>query len=133
MSNPEDIKWCVDSMRADLKMLAAPADQQIEYLNRRLGPGDCADELALEFHDDFQFLMDRAKLLPQMQIQALQTVDALLDKMSGQKLAQLWTFDALRSATEWEQVRISAAIALNLWPGESPRGENVERKGIDDD
>jgi len=131
MNKPEDINRWVASMRSDLQMLASPATRQVEYLIM-IGVGDCADEMALNFDDDFKFLICRAARFSKKQIQAIQAVDAQLSKMSGEKRAHLWSFDALRSSAEWAQVRILAALALNLWPEGSPQGENIGENGSED-
>src|SRR5574341_1587583 len=98
-----------------ISMLAASADEQIEYLKGyRVLPG--IDELALEFDDVYV-------MVPQLVEQGLITteqceaVDSLSDKlkvMSGMQNAHLWTPDALISSPEWADIRRLASTAKRL-------------------
>lgn len=93
-------------------VLALPAEAQLAYLTS-IGVPDGVDELALEFDDgrllarQFEELgwisaLFRARVAP---------LNALLDEMSGEDRAELWTASALGAASEWERVR---SLARNL-------------------
>jgi len=104
------------NIRRTLANLAAAADKQLDYLKSVGDNAECVDELALEFHDDLLYLKQFIKQgrLSQEAAQAVSTVDDLLDRMSGEQNARLWTTDALVSASEWAEVRKLAADALAL-------------------
>ena len=93
----------IDKLVECLRALAAPAQLQLA----RFPDVVCrADELALEYTDALLV----ASSCPQLQFteeqrRALRNVDDLLDMMSGQESAQLWTDAALREAQEWSNVR----------------------------
>jgi len=68
-----------------------------------------ADELALDFDDGLS--MSRKEQMSSEQRAAIDTLDQLLARMSGEQNAPLWTEEALRSGPVWEEVR-SAAKAV---------------------
>jgi hypothetical protein len=94
-------------LRAAVTRLASPADAQIAYLHG-IGVGGLADELALEFED--LLATHRTTLGPAGQV--LTELDQVLERMSGEANAHLWTDLALQSAPEWREVRDLAAQAL---------------------
>ena len=79
-----------------------------------------ADELALDF-DNFHraFVGNFASDMLPAQVAALRKVDVLLDEMSGEHLAALWTDEAVKSDERWSAVRTAAREALKemQWPG----------------
>ncbi len=60
--------------------------------------------------------------------EALKAVESLLDRMSGQENAHLWTRGALRDSREWTRLRQAArgALAAFGWPLEVPPGKPYE-------
>ena len=96
---------------ASLRNLAAPAERQIEYLDKHeVGP--LLDELALEF-DAGCVIVDifvSEKLLNTEAVPYIRLLDSKLDKMSDNK--GLWLFDILATSQEWEEVRQLARTAL---------------------
>jgi len=91
-----------------LKMLAAPASAQIEYLiEHRVDE----DELALQLDDVLPAVVSNFDV-PDDAHATLSALDAKLDSMSGQHNARLWTDEALHHADEWSTVRHLAAEAL---------------------
>jgi len=72
-----------------------------------------ADELALGF-DNFHraFVGTFASEMLPAQVAALRKIDTLLDEMSGEHLAVLWTDEAVRSHECWGAVRAAARDAL---------------------
>jgi len=96
-----------------IAVLALPAEGQLAFLDS-IGVPHNVDELAWEFDDGRllarQFVelqwtsaVFRAKVDP---------LNALLDEMSGEEHAELWTATALREAPEWERVRLLAIELL---------------------
>jgi hypothetical protein len=97
-----------------IKRLAAPADEQVAYL-QRLGSFPSLDELALEFADMFGPAGTLSFNGPPGWVETLQKLDQRLDAMSGQDNAHLWIAQAL-DGTEWAQVRQLARKALAVRP-----------------
>ena len=105
--------------------LAAAPEEQTRYLEslqipdyeRSDGPDlRNIDELALEFEDSLlthEALLERGDLTDQ-QMKCLATLDRALDRMSGEKNADLWTIEALWSKPEWGNIRNLAASCLEL-------------------
>lgn len=106
-----DRNWLEQSLRASLEALAMPGVQALLTL-----PSDAAkaDELALDF-DNFHraFVGNFASELLPSQVMALRKVDTLLNKMSGEDLAALWTDEAVHSHERWSAVREAARDALS--------------------
>jgi hypothetical protein len=86
-----------------LQALAVPAEEQLARYPVFVVK---ADELALDYADALLLITDcpQVSLTPEQQA-ALEDVDQLLDWMSGEKNAALWTEAALRTAPDWQQVR----------------------------
>lgn len=100
-------------LAASLGRLAAPAEEQLAYLER-LGTGELADELALEFHDNLLAVKGCAKpeLRDSAAMRAVAEVDGALERMSGTANEWLWRPEGLRAAPEWAALRRLAAAAL---------------------
>jgi len=114
------IEKLVDCLRA----LAAPADIQVA----RFPDFVCkAGELALDYADALLLAFQCQQLqFTQEQRQALQRVDDLLDGMSGEQNAHIWTDAALGSAPEWVAVRDAAMAAVHaLGMRYEPPGRDV--------
>lgn len=88
--------------------LARPAEAQTAYL-QSLGPGDSADELALEFDDVRDAVLPSLSAEQQTMIRAL---DVQLDAMSGAENAELWSHQALVTSEAWTRVRALARETL---------------------
>lgn len=103
-----DMSWC-ERLRKTLVHLGAEASFQIEYLTD-LDVGPFADELALEF--DASLDAARAHVFPDPLDLSLEKLDAALAVMSEEGRESLWSFDAIRTAPEWMEVRQLARSAL---------------------
>jgi hypothetical protein len=113
-------------LRQALQALALPAERQL-----RLLPGFVpeVDELALSFEHWLEVARAEAELrLTDAQRDALGTVERLLDGMSGQENAFLWTRRAMREKESWARLRQAAAAALAAfgWDLEAPPGRLFE-------
>jgi hypothetical protein len=97
-----------------LARLAAPADEQIVYL-QDLGTWPGADELALELDDLVGFLPEAVGCgeLSEEEESLIRRVDDLLERMSGEEHAELWNVSQLALAKEWAEVRRLASLARN--------------------
>jgi hypothetical protein len=110
-------RWLRDELAAAVRRLAEAPDRQIEYL-RQLGSPVSADELALEFDDVAAAAVAEAHLLSDKQAEIVRQPTDLLSAISGPSRAKLWTPNALRSASEWQEIR---AVATQLMDAlESP-------------
>ena len=92
-----------------VRCLSQDADEQLAEL-RRLGCSDVVDELALQFHDQ-AILADQLHSsgeITEEELDVVRRIDQLLDGMSGEANAELWTAAALRTSSLWEQVRTLA-------------------------
>lgn len=107
----EHRRWLRDELAAAVRRLAEPPDRQLAYLHE-LGSPESADELALEFDDVAEAAVAEARLLSEHQVERVRQVAELLQAISGPAHAQLWTPNALRSASEWQEIRTTAAGLL---------------------
>jgi hypothetical protein len=113
-------------LRHALQALALPAETQLLLL-----PGFVpeVDELALSFeHWLVMVLADREARLTKTQRRALAAVERLLDEMSGQRNAHLWTRASLEDGEAWARLRQAAHQALKAfgWSLEKPPGRLFE-------
>ena len=93
-----------------LQALAAPADAQLARDPAFVAK---ARELALDFADALRLVTDCPQVILTREQQAtLEHVDDLLERMSGEQNAALWTEAALREGAEWQAVRRLAGQAL---------------------
>jgi hypothetical protein len=92
--------------------------EQIKYLES-IGADNSADELALEFSDTLLAITREISrgVLSRDQFASLAALDNKLSRMSGYENKEMWTFQALREADEWQQVRAAAAECLSLLGG----------------
>jgi len=115
------------TMLADaLRLLAADTEAQLQYLTD-LGLPQGVDELALEYDAiaaAAQTMLESGELNEE-QADCIQSLNARLESMSGEANAHLWTPQALRSAQQWQDIRILADKCLRLLLPESPRGMRV--------
>jgi hypothetical protein len=89
-----------------IAVLALPAEGQLEYLVA-VGAPENIDDIALEF-DDGQLLAEQFVEAGWMSANSRARVadlNSLLDGMSGEDNAELWTALGLRGAEQWRRVR----------------------------
>ena len=109
-------------LRHALQALALPAEQQLRLLPSFVPE---LDELALAFDHGLAIARgSTAVRLTRAQQTALRSVEDLLDGMSGQALAHLWTRAAIADGEAWSRLRRAASIALRSfgWKAEVPTG-----------
>lgn len=122
--DPED--GALARLRDALRALALPADAQAGLLPSFTGG---PDEFALHFDQELRAVTaDGSVRMSQAQRRALQAVDGLLDRMSGQENARLWTTRALANSREWTRLRRAARGALEAfgWSLEVPPAKPFE-------
>lgn len=95
-----------------LERLAAPAPEQIRYLNTHQVD---SDELALEHREGVLMLEQFIEqgLLTSHQAALVHAVDRKLDEMSGAHQSNLWDDEALETSPEWLEVRRLASAAMS--------------------
>lgn len=115
----DDLAAGLKNIMESLNILAADFALQAEFLSD-LFESDCslADELALQFHDDFVFLWPLIQSRPDHVplCAALSALDQRLDAMSGPENAPLWSLDGLRASPAWAEVRALARLCLSHMP-----------------
>ena len=74
------------------------------------------DELALTYNDCFLLVdqMAKAGLLNERQLARLKELDGALEQMSEKESEELWTLDALKKSSEWQDIRLIASELLVL-------------------
>ena len=109
----EQLKHRARNLRDVTARLASPAEDQLAYL-RRLGVAPAVDELALEFDDMYKpiALLRRNNVISAETERALRSLDSRLELMSQN--ADLWTDQAVREASPWQDVRHLGAQAVTL-------------------
>lgn len=106
----------IELLRQSLAILAAPAPEQLKYLES-LGIPGVIDELAEDYHD---MALAARPLYAQGEItgearDCILSLDDLMDKMSGgPEKAEFWSETALASAKEWQDIRGNAKRCLEL-------------------
>jgi hypothetical protein len=102
-------------LRDALQQAALPAEGQIAKLKGCDVPFEVADDAGHWIQWALQW--PEAKLTDE-QRSSLAELDELIDRMSGEHNAHVWTDEALRSRPEWNEVRRMACKALELfgWP-----------------
>jgi hypothetical protein len=113
-------------LRHALQALALPAARQLGLLPDFVPE---VDELALSFEHWLGVARAERRLrLTATQREAIATVERLLDAMSGQENAHLWTRRAMRESDAWSRLRQAAAAALAAfgWDLEAPPGRLFE-------
>ena len=108
-SRPSDqTAWLRSETLAAVRRLAAPPDRQIQKLG-----GSHPDELALDLDAVLPAYLATGAISEEQKA-ALRELDEELDRISGEKNADLWTLEGLRDAPEWAKVRRLAARASEL-------------------
>lgn len=84
-----------------------------------------ADELALDFDDGLQ-MVGHDKFSDEQRT-AVQALDEILDRMSGEENASFWTEEALRADPTWDQIRsiAKAVVATFGWELRPPPPSNA--------
>jgi hypothetical protein len=103
-------------LREAVEYLTLDADAQVRLLEvSRLA----VDELGLMFDDQYlaiPHMRASGLALSDAAVDALGRVNGLLDSMSGQRNAEVWTESGLRTDAQWAKVREAATVALDLLP-----------------
>lgn len=117
-----------EQLRRAVRYLAAPATEQMAYLDRLLSPvaggGSAAaygnDELALSLDDLFFASDDMISHgeLTEVEAAAIRPLDGLLTELSGEQNAPFWRREALVDDERWKEVRSLAGKALAQLPEE---------------
>jgi hypothetical protein len=101
----------LEMMIQSLKLVALDAEMQIQLLPQWV---HIPDEIALTF-DDSYILFDQviwAGLVNSEQIEAVRTLNRILDEMSDSDDKDLWTLQAIRTSPKWAETRGLAKDAL---------------------
>jgi hypothetical protein len=105
-----DRQWLEQSLRTALRALAMPGELSLHSQPDEIAK---ADELALDFDNYHRaFVGNFAPEMLPAQVAALRRIDLLLDEMSGEQFATLWTDEAVKSHERWSAVRAAAREAL---------------------
>ena len=100
-------------LRYSLQALALPADTQLGLLPRYTGE---VDDLILNFDHWFRAATAmRSDSLTARQLGALAAIEGVLDQMSGQGNAHLWTRSAVSGDARWSRLREAAQGALEVF------------------
>jgi hypothetical protein len=123
---PVEADTPLERLRHALQALALPAERQLGLL-----PGFVPelDELALAFEHGLGLVAaDRSTRLSPAQRDALRAVESVLDGMSGQANAHLWSRTARCAGEPWGRLRGAAGAALAAfgWDLEAPPGRLFE-------
>lgn len=101
-------------LHSNLKILSSSYVVQRQYVENIRNVG--VDELALEFDDVWKPISAQIKKTSEYEkfYQYLISLDSHLDLMSKNK--NIWTFESLEQAKEWESLRSLANACLNEFP-----------------
>jgi hypothetical protein len=113
-------------LRYSIQALALPADAQLGLLPRHTGE---VDDLILSFdHWARAAAAMESGALDTRQVRALDAIARVLDQMSGQGNAHLWTRAAVRDDARWSRLRQTAreALAVFGWDLDVPPLVNYE-------
>jgi hypothetical protein len=107
-----DAERAMHELKRCLSLLASPGREALAAI-----PDGCvkSDELALEFDDALR--VARGAMWPRLTPEAraaLEAVDQLLTRMSGEQNQELWTDGAVIAHPRWMEVRIGARLARDL-------------------
>ena len=115
----------LERLKHSLQLLAAPVEQQLLLLPSYI----CrADELALEFSHWYEVVLDNYRVeMTGEQLSSLAAIDQEFELLTRAG-KENWTEASLRSSTEWQNLRILAARALQMfgWKIETPPSYALE-------
>lgn len=104
-----DANEAVQALEWSIRALAqAPETQCALYPNFACVP----DELVLEFSEALQRARETRALLPARLAVAIERIENKIDLMTGYDDMSLWEDDALRSSSEWRELRDLAQETL---------------------
>jgi hypothetical protein len=103
----------LELLLASVDHLSSPPELQIEYLES-LGAGGLADELGLEFDDVYEAAVAQIRGDSELR-RGLEELNHRLQSISGEQNGSKWSYEALRSAPEWQSIRALAAHVRTLW------------------
>jgi hypothetical protein len=102
-----------------LQLLAADYEEQVKALPEFV---DVPDEIALTFNEAYLLIenFDKEGLMTTSQKMDLRQIDSALEQMS--KGEDVWTLNALKTSSQWEDVRLLASNALKAFniPKQAP-------------
>ncbi len=106
----------ISALMQILKVLSAPAKEQVKYL--QLIGGASVDELALEFEEVWLLAPSilESKEITECQYDALKKLNGKLDQLSEVGNDKTWTESALFKNGEWEEVRSLAKKCIESFP-----------------
>lgn len=93
--------------------LTLPGEDQVQLLEA-MGDPSAIDELALAVDDSFWTVNEgfTRNQLSRDELNALNQLNACLNRMSGAEKADVWTVEALKSSDDWQEVRRLATQAI---------------------
>jgi hypothetical protein len=93
--------------------LTLPGEDQVQLLDA-MGDSTAIDELALALDDSFWTVNEgfTRNQLSRDELNALNKLNACLNRMSGEDKADVWTVDALKCSDDWQEVRQLATQAI---------------------
>lgn len=108
----------ISALMQILKVLSAPAEDQVKYL--QLIGGASVDELALEFEEVWLLASSalESNEIREYQYDALKNLNEKLDQLSEVGNDEIWTESALFKNEEWEEVRSLAKECIESFPDE---------------
>jgi hypothetical protein len=114
----------INQLKEVLHLLAAEGQEQLRYLDE-IGVEGNVDELALEFDDIVRLAKSRFEIgeITAQQLDRINEINSMLDSMSGQENAALWTPEALLRSPQWESVRNRARLCLECLLGGKYTGQ----------
>jgi hypothetical protein len=101
-----------DQLQSAVLALAQPAEVQLSLFPDFVCK---ADELALNFEDGLYELVGHEHEITDEQRMAIDELDRLLQSMSGKQNAALWTDEAVRSHSMWEEIRKTAKMVTTAF------------------
>ena len=102
-------------LKESVELLASDITAQLEFLTSpKHGVRAQPDELALNFNDSYLLVgqLEREALITKDAAHRLAELDRMLDAMSGESNAAVWTYGALETET-WSKVRAKAKDVLD--------------------
>lgn len=94
-----------DQLQRAVLALTQPADVQLSLFPDFVCK---ADELALDFEDGLYELVGHENEITVEQKAAVEALDQIITRMSGEQNASFWTEEALRTHPTWEEIRTAA-------------------------